>query len=371
MILASFAALAWLQGSSCLPVPESNEVALCVILRAGSSGDPSGQSGVTHLVEHLLFRRGEPGSLDSAIEALGGRLEATTYRDFIRIWVTVPSEHAPVAVPILGRLLEPMTWTDDVVEQEKRMVLQELRLRELVPSAVLKERLWQAVFDNELYGRPTGGIPSEIAALTGDAARERAQQILRTAPITVVAAGGKVEGLRAALDTLARASPNPGGGREAPPASAKRLEGEGYGAIGVALPWDQEALSYVAGQVAVEALAGRGDSLAGRRNLVVEPVWEPSGAACLVGVLYRSGEAEQVLELVREGVKLSDEDIERARESVQRQWERSFEDVESLAFWEAFARAWGIGDAHSFTQAARNLKPEHVRQILSQLAGAA
>lgn len=370
MILASLVAWALAQESAYIAVSDCREVAFCVILEAGSALDPDGKSGATHIVEHLLFRRGDAGSLDFEMEALGGRVEATTYRDFMRIWVTVPREVAVRAASVLSRILQPESWSDATIAQEQTLVLQELRLRELVPDSLLRERLWHAVFGSSPFGRPSGGMPEEIAKLSPDEVRTWARQILQRR-VTVVAVGGDAPGIGDALMGLQRASGLEASEKSWPiPDRAARIEQDGYVAVGLALPRGEDASAYAAGQIAVEALAGKGDSLAARLGLAMEPIWEPAGAACLAGVVYRQSKAQEGAEAIRQGANLTDAEIERARAVLLRQWERSLAEIESRAFWEAFARAWGLRDAQAFVHLTKNVRPEAVREVLVKMAAA-
>lgn len=111
-----------------LQLPQLHSVASALMVRAGPRYETAATNGLSHLVEHLLFRGTErhPSSYDlnAAIEALGGEVNGLTQRDATTIHMTVPPESAEAGLALLGELCtEPQM---EGLEIEKEVVIEEV-----------------------------------------------------------------------------------------------------------------------------------------------------------------------------------------------------------------------------------------------------
>lgn len=158
----------------------------------GSARELASESGVAHLLEHMLFKAstGLPsGEAVAQLEALGGAPNAWTSLEETVLFCTIPARHAPRAVELLARMgTTPALQEEDLVP-ERGVVLEEIREAEDDPTDLLAERLRQRVFGDHPYARPILGTVETVSVL--DAAALRRAHSGRYCPgnTTLVVAG--------------------------------------------------------------------------------------------------------------------------------------------------------------------------------------
>ena len=133
------------------PMPHTAAVSLHVASRAGSGSEPAESGGVTHFVEHMLFRRRthEPGAFASAVERLGGQINAATEPELTVVGAKVPAEAWPDALRIVSRMVGEPTMDPDEIEKERAVLAQRI-YREI---RVQIEEQNQRQTDHEHQGR--------------------------------------------------------------------------------------------------------------------------------------------------------------------------------------------------------------------------
>ncbi len=107
----------------------SNSVCLILKLNIGSAWEKQNRRGITHLVEHLCFRRHKGISQSDfyyKIEKIGGHLRGITYRDCVLFEITVLRKHLFEAIDILRGLFDENRWTYEDIRKEKQVVLRQI-----------------------------------------------------------------------------------------------------------------------------------------------------------------------------------------------------------------------------------------------------
>lgn len=148
-------------------------VAVGVYVRAGSLYEAAGEEGAAHLLEHMLFESsGEDGlQLAPELERLGAQVTATTLRDFVHVDVTVASRFLERVLPSLVKAVFEPQFDDKAVRRELAVVKRELGERGERANIYLDDMLWSLAFQKHPYGRPIGGRPENLTALTPDKVR--------------------------------------------------------------------------------------------------------------------------------------------------------------------------------------------------------
>ncbi|MDD0973614.1 M16 family metallopeptidase [Pseudomonas fontis] len=155
--------------------PRAPVVTAQLVVRVGSSHEPPGQSGLSHALEHLLFRgseKTEPGEFSRIVERLGGRDNAYTTPDYTVYHLTLPSERLEVALELGADLLSGARLADEEFVREIEAVLAERRESiDDFPTERLHE-LWLAqAFPASGYRTPVIGWPQDIERLSPNALR--------------------------------------------------------------------------------------------------------------------------------------------------------------------------------------------------------
>jgi predicted Zn-dependent peptidase len=175
------------------PLPSVRSVAIGFWIGTGSRDEDDSQAGVTHFLEHLLFKGSQRYSaLDIAeiFDGFGGELNAATARDYTVVFARVLDEHLATALDVMTDMIFVPTFAD--IDSERDVVLEEIAMIEDSPQELVHDMVTQAVFGDHPLGRPVLGSADVIANLSkrSIAAYHRARY---TAGNIVVAAAGSVD----------------------------------------------------------------------------------------------------------------------------------------------------------------------------------
>ena len=140
--------------------------------KVGAADEPAGQSGIAHMLEHLMFK-GTPNFPDGKFSELvarnGGQENAFTSQDYTGYYQSVAVDRLELMMQLESDRMTNLVLTDAVIEPERQVVLEERRSRiENNPQAVLAEQVLSAAWLNHPYRLPVIGWEHEIAALTRD-----------------------------------------------------------------------------------------------------------------------------------------------------------------------------------------------------------
>ena len=136
----------------------------------GSRDEPLGQSGLTHLVEHLMFRGTEkvgPKMFSRVIQKNGGQDNAFTSRDYTAYFENIASDRLAIALDLESDRMTGLTVDEQKFQTELRVVEEERRLRiKDDPVASLYEEIGAVAFKSHPYKRPVIGWMEDLEGLT-------------------------------------------------------------------------------------------------------------------------------------------------------------------------------------------------------------
>ncbi|MCE5231278.1 insulinase family protein [bacterium] len=157
-----------------LLIMENHEVAVAtadVWVRTGGADEPAPLLGVSHFLEHMLFKGTERfglGEIERAIENLGGVSNAGTSFDFTHYYVTIPAASIGVAIQMLAEMMRHSTLDPTELEKERLVILEEYRRKQDHPVGVLFEKLYSEFFEDGPYHDPVIGYEETIRAIDRD-----------------------------------------------------------------------------------------------------------------------------------------------------------------------------------------------------------
>jgi predicted Zn-dependent peptidase len=187
-------------------MPGVRSVAIGAWVRAASAHETRERMGVSHLLEHMVFkgtRRRSAKDIALALECLGGSLDAYTSREHTVYQARVLDEHLGIAVDVLGDLVfEPMLRDADLAP-ERNVVLEEIAMVEDTPDDLVFELHNEAMWGEHPLGYSILGTRDTVSKLGVEHLHELHARAYRPGQL-VVAAAGHVEH-DALLDLLARA----------------------------------------------------------------------------------------------------------------------------------------------------------------------
>jgi predicted Zn-dependent peptidase len=187
-------------------MPGARSVSIGVWVGVGSADEARSVAGASHYLEHLLFK-GTAGrsALDiaAAIDAVGGELNAFTEKEHTCFYATVLDRDLPLAIDVVTDVVLNATVTEQDVDVERAVVLEEIAMRDDEPSDLVFDEFATALLGDTPFGRPILGTVASISALRRSQVAgyyRRRYQV----PRMVVAIAGAV-GHRDAVTRLRRA----------------------------------------------------------------------------------------------------------------------------------------------------------------------
>jgi predicted Zn-dependent peptidase len=185
-------------------VPGVRSVALGFWVATGSASEAPAQAGISHLLEHMLFRgtaRYESEEIDQIFDALGAEINAGTDREATSLYSRVLDRHLERAFDVMS----DMIWRPrhEQLEAEREVVLEEIAMYEDDPQDRVFDLLGGAVFGSHPLGRAVIGDARAVAATTREALAAFHDERYLPENI-VISAAGSVE--HEALVEMARAA---------------------------------------------------------------------------------------------------------------------------------------------------------------------
>ncbi|WP_081856505.1 M16 family metallopeptidase [Thermodesulfobacterium commune] len=141
-------------------------VKLCV--KVGSAYENEKQAGITHLIEHMIFKGTEskkPEDIVGEIEALGGYMNAFTSFDYTCYYTTGPTKILEKSLDILSDIVFHPYFDPKELEREKEVVVEEMKMRLDNPHVVLFEEVMKASYQKYPYRRPIIGYEETVRSL--------------------------------------------------------------------------------------------------------------------------------------------------------------------------------------------------------------
>ena len=170
-------------------------VATGVWVGVGARDEPGELSGVSHFLEHLLFKGSADRSAQAiarAVDRVGGDMNAFTTKEYTAYYSRLPASQMRVGLEILGDVLTMPALRDDDIESERQVILEELAMDDDSPDDVAFRLLAARLFADHPLGRSTAGERATVEAITPDQVRRFHDEWYRGANM-VVAVVGPVE----------------------------------------------------------------------------------------------------------------------------------------------------------------------------------
>jgi zinc protease len=143
--------------------------AALVLYRCGSRDEPPGKTGVAHLVEHMMFRGTSAfpaGAVDAATGRLGGINNAVTTPDYTAYYFVLPDGHWREALAMEADRMAGCTLDRESLEMERRVAVEERKMLDDDPEAMLDEAVAMLAYTTHPYRNPVIGLRADIESLT-------------------------------------------------------------------------------------------------------------------------------------------------------------------------------------------------------------
>ncbi len=173
-------------------IPNVRSVSIGVWLKRGSRHEPPQFNGISHFIEHLVFKGTESRTAHEvalAMDRIGGQMDAFTTKEYTCFYARVLDEHLPTAVDLLSDIVLHPKFDPEEVERERRVVLEEIRMVEDTPDELLYDLFARHFYPRHPLGRPIQGTARGLRALSREHLLRFFRRVYRPENMLIAAAG--------------------------------------------------------------------------------------------------------------------------------------------------------------------------------------
>ena len=148
----------------------ARSVTVGTFVRTGSRQEKDGEFGVSHFLEHMMFKgtRKRPTSkhIAEAIEGVGGLFNAEAGKELTVFWAKLASHHLPLALDIISDVMLNSLYDRGEIEKERQVIIEELNMIRDAPAEWVHLLADEALWGEQALGRDVGGTPQSVTLLT-------------------------------------------------------------------------------------------------------------------------------------------------------------------------------------------------------------
>jgi predicted Zn-dependent peptidase len=152
-------------------IPHYPCVCIGVWVLMGSRDEEESESGISHFIEHLLFKgteRRTTQDIARTIDSVGGSMNGFTAREYTCFYAKVLDRHLDLAVDLLSDIFLHSTFDSREIERERLVVLQEVKMVEDTPDDYVHDLFGRAFWGDHPLGQPVLGSPESIQSFSRD-----------------------------------------------------------------------------------------------------------------------------------------------------------------------------------------------------------
>jgi len=143
-------------------------VAMGVWIKSGSRGEAAETNGISHFVEHMVFkgtRNRSAQHIAREMDSIGGNLDAFTGKETICFNVKSLADHVPIALDVLADLVLNPIFASNDIERERGVILEEIKIDEDNPDVLVHELFTQSFWKDHPLGKPILGTTATVNRL--------------------------------------------------------------------------------------------------------------------------------------------------------------------------------------------------------------
>ena len=172
------------------PLEHVRSAAVGYWIGAGSRDEDAAEAGVSHFIEHMLFKGTDRYSaieIAEIFDGMGGELNAATSREHTLVFARVPDHHLELALDVMGEMVFAPAFPE--LDAEREVVLEEIAMYEDAPQELVHDLIAEAIFADHPLGRPVIGRAEVIRSISAETVSRYHDELYTPANIVVAAAG--------------------------------------------------------------------------------------------------------------------------------------------------------------------------------------
>lgn len=175
-------------------LPARSSASLVLLFGVGSRYETEARSGISHFIEHLVFkgteRRPSAKDIAEAIEGVGGVMNAQTDKEATAYWARVPADRLDLAVDVLFDMVTEPRLTPEDVERERLVILEEIKMYQDQPQDYVHSLFEELMFPRHALGRDITGTLESVASMSREELLNHLNEHYLPATLVVGVTGG-------------------------------------------------------------------------------------------------------------------------------------------------------------------------------------
>jgi predicted Zn-dependent peptidase len=173
-------------------MPHLRSVSLGVWMKQGSRHETAAENGISHFIEHLLFKGTETRTardIALIIDSIGGQMDAFTTKEYTCFYFKVLDRHLDVAVDLLTDIVRNPKFLPEEIEKERKVIYEEIKMVDDTADELVYDIWSEAHYGDHPLGRPIQGTMDSVGRMRVDALTRYFRDSYRPANMLVTAAG--------------------------------------------------------------------------------------------------------------------------------------------------------------------------------------
>ncbi|WP_068619239.1 M16 family metallopeptidase [Paenibacillus tuaregi] len=149
-------------------IPTCRSVSFGIWVKTGSRNETAGINGISHFIEHMLFKGTERFSAKDIAEqfdAIGGNVNAFTSKEYTCYYAKVLDEHLPIAVDVLSDMFFRSLFDEGELAKEKNVILEEISMYEDTPDDMVHDLVTEAAYGSHPLAYPILGTEERLSGM--------------------------------------------------------------------------------------------------------------------------------------------------------------------------------------------------------------
>jgi predicted Zn-dependent peptidase len=167
-------------------------VSLGVWLKQGSRHETAAQNGISHFIEHLLFKGTETRTAKEialVVDSIGGQMDAFTTKEYTCFYFKVLDTHLDLAVDLLADIVRHPKFVPEEIEKERKVIYEEIKMVDDTPDELVYDLFSGTFWKGHPLGRPIQGTRETVAAMGPDILTRHFRDSYQPGNLLVTAAG--------------------------------------------------------------------------------------------------------------------------------------------------------------------------------------
>ena len=174
------------------PLKERKSVSIGLWVEAGGRDEEARVSGISHFLEHMVFKgtsKRTANQIKEAVEGVGGSMNAFTGEEYTCFLAKASRRHFEEVFAVLADMVLDASLKSEEIEKERTVIMEEIKMTQDQPSQLAEELLSEIVWSGHALGRPLAGTIETVGALKREELLKYRDTYYRPGFVTVAASG--------------------------------------------------------------------------------------------------------------------------------------------------------------------------------------